>query len=506
MRPLLCITVTGRTMEELRRGRDAAAGADVVELRLDGVERPDVNGALEGRRRPVIVTCRARWEGGTFDGSEEERGRILSEAVTGGAEFVDVEARAEFAPVIMRQRRGRGVVLSFHAFGAMPGDLASRFSAMRSTGAEVVKIAIEASRLTDLLPLFTLAGSAGAERGEAADGHGHVLIAMGQAGVPSRVLAARLGNRWTYAGNAVAPGQLPPGRLTQEFHFRRISADAALYGVVGNPIAHSLSPAMHNAGFAALGLNATYLPLQAADAGDFVAFAKAVGLRGASITAPFKVDLLSRVDDVEPLAKRVGAINTIAVRDGRWFGANTDVHGFIAPLAGRMALKGTRAAVLGAGGAARAVAVALLEQGASVAICARREDAAREVATASGARLGTFPPRPGTWDVLVNTIPLTESSEASPMAGVPLDGEIVFDLIYAPADTPLLAQARADGCMTIGGIEMLVAQAEKQFEMWTGQRPPAGLFQAAVDRTGRVTTGADAGAKARRHEGAKQDI
>jgi shikimate dehydrogenase len=272
----------------------------------------------------------------------------------------------------------------------------------------------------------------------------------------------------------------------QDYQFRRIEADAALYAVVGNPVGHSLSPAMHNAGFEALGLNAVYVPLQAADADDFITFAKAEGLRGASITAPFKVALLSRVDDVEPLASRVGAINTIVVRDGRWFGANTDVHGFIAPLVGRMALKGTRAAVLGAGGAARAVAVALLEQGAAVSVCARRGDAARDVAEAAGARAGTFPPKPGSWDVLVNTIPLAEDSDESPMAGVALDGEIVFDLVYAPAETPLLAQARADGCMTIGGIEMLVAQAEKQFEMWTGQRPPAGLFQAAVDRTGAV--------------------
>jgi 3-dehydroquinate dehydratase/shikimate dehydrogenase len=471
-------------MEALRRGRDAAAGADLVELRLDGVAGLDVRGALEGRHRPVIVTCRPRWEGGAFDGSEEERERLLTEAVAAGAEFVDVEARAEFVPSILRQRRGRGIVLSMHAFGAVPGDLAARFDAMRSTGAEIVKLAIEAARVSDMLPLLALADAAAADGSAVTDGH--VLIAMGSPGIPSRVLAARLRNRWTYAGEGVAPGQLPAVRLLQEFHYRRIAPDAALYGVVGNPVSHSLSPAMHNAGFAALGLNAAYVPLEAADPDDFVGFARAVGLRGASVTAPFKVAMLSRVDDVEPLARRVGAVNTIAVRDGRWYGANTDVHGFLAPLLGRMALRGTRAAVLGAGGAARAVAVALNAQGASVAICARRVEAAREVAQGSGARVGTFPPPPGTWDVLVNTIPSASDGDPGPMAGVPLDGEIVFDLVYTPAETPLLAQARASGCLTIGGIEMLVAQAEKQFEIWTGQRPPAGLFQAAVDRTGRV--------------------
>ena len=480
--PQLCITVTGRTMEELRRARDAAAGADMVELRLDTMDHPDVAGALEGRRRPVIVTCRAAWEGGRFTGSEEERQRILVDALNGGAEFVDVEARAEFVPELLRLRRGRGVILSAHLYGRVPDDLDQRFTAMRSTGAEVVKIAIEATRLADTVTLMDLA----ARHTDEDEGATHVLIAMGQPGMASRILAARLGNRWTYAGDNVAPGQLPAQRLLQEFQFRRITSDATVYAVVGNPIAHSLSPVMHNAGFAALGLNAVYVPLQAADAEDFVMFARAIGLAGASITAPFKVALVPHVDDVEPLAKRVGAINTIARRDGRWIGANTDVHGFIAPLSGRIALKGTRTAVLGAGGAARAVAVALVEQGAAVSICARRPEAARDVARATGAQVGTFPPRSGTWDVLVNTIP---AGDDSPMSGVPLDGEIVFDLIYTPADTPLLRQARAQGCLTIGGIEMLVAQAEKQFEMWTGQRPPAGLFQAAVEGTGRVLAG-----------------
>ncbi len=169
-------------------------------------------------------------------------------------------------------------------------------------------------------------------------------------------------------------------------------------------------------------------------------------------------------------------------RDGRWMGANTDVEGFLAPLAGRMALKGTRATVLGAGGAARAVAVALETQGAAVTICARKADAARELAQLAHGAVGTWPPRPGSWDVLVNATSCGSLARGGdPMAGVPLDGEIVFDLVYAPAETPLIIRARAEGCLTIGGIEMLVAQAERQFELWTDRRPPAGLFRAAAD-------------------------
>jgi 3-dehydroquinate dehydratase/shikimate dehydrogenase len=478
--PQICVTVAERTMEALRRARDAAANADLIELRLDLVDRPSIEGALEGRRRPVIVTCRAQWEGGGFTGSEEERERILTEAVEAGAEFVDIEARAEFVPALLRRRRGRGIVLSLHAFGDVPRDLRERARAMRSTGAEVVKLAIDAKRLSDTLPLFEMAGGPELRADSQGDAAGHVLVAMGQPGFPSRVLAARLGNRWTFAGERVVPGQVPAERMLSEFGFRSIRPDAALYGVVGNPIAHSLSPVMHNAGFAALGINAVYLPLEAADVDDFVTFARGMGLRGASVTAPFKVAILAKLDEIDSVATRVGAVNTIVVSGDRWLGTNTDVQGFLAPLSGRMALKGTRAAILGAGGAARAVAVALAEQEAAVTVCARRPDGARDVATLAEGRVGVFPPRPGSWDVLVNATSVGGQGGDNPMAGVALDGEIVFDLVYAPAETPLLKQARAEGCLTIGGIEMLVAQAERQFEIWTGQKPPAGLFRSAA--------------------------
>jgi 3-dehydroquinate dehydratase/shikimate dehydrogenase len=238
---------------------------------------------------------------------------------------------------------------------------------------------------------------------------------------------------------------------------------------------------MHNAGFAALGLNAVYLPLQASDAEDFAHFGRRMPIAGASVTAPFKVAVMSHLDDVEPLARRVGAVNTIVVRNGRWIGANTDVHGFLAPLVGRIALKGVRATVLGAGGAARGVAIALADQGAAVTISARRPEAARDIAAICGGKVGGFPPRPGSWDVLVNAIPAESSAVTkNPIAETPLDGEIVFDLVYVPAETQLLADARASGCLTIGGLEMLVAQAERQFELWTQQRPPKGLFLSAA--------------------------
>ncbi len=473
--PQLCVTVAGPAMDDLRRSRDAVIGADLVELRLDLVDRPDVPAALHGRRTPVIVTCRAQWEGGGFSGSEEERRRILESARDLGAEWIDIEAAASFAPDLIRARHGRGIVLSAHAFERMPADLDSRYAAMQATGAEVVKLASHVDSLDQLRVLLDLGRRATGE------GQRHVLIGMGSVGVPSRVLAARLGNAWTYAGDAVAPGQIPASRLLFDFQFRRIRPDAALYSVVGNPISHSLSPVMHNAGFEALGMNAVYVPLEAQSPEDFVRFAKAEQVHGSSITAPFKIGLMAHVDEVETLAARVGAINTIVVRNGRWIGANTDVEGFLSPLSRHISLRGARVTVLGAGGAARAVAVALASEGARVTISARRPEAAQEIASLVRGSVGEYPPKASSWDVLVNASSAGGyANPVNPIEGASLDGEIVFDLVYAPADTALLVDARRAGCLTIGGLEMLIAQAERQFELWTGQRPPAGLFESAA--------------------------
>ncbi|HET7619948.1 MAG TPA: type I 3-dehydroquinate dehydratase [Vicinamibacterales bacterium] len=470
--PQICATVTGRTADEIRRARDAASAADLVELRLDSMARPDPAAALADRKRPAIVTCRAARDGGGFRGSEEERRRLLADAASLGAEFIDVEWDAGFEPLIAA-RRGRGVIVSLHDFDGMPADLPERVAAMRATGAEVVKVAISASRLSDLIALRDLA-----PRGPDAD---VVLIAMGAAGVPSRVLPAAFGSRWTYAGDSVAPGQVPLDRLLHEFRIRRIRPDAALYGVAGRPVTRSLSPAMHNAGFAALSLNAAYVPLEAADAEDFRQFADAFGLRGASVTTPFKIELAGLADEVSPVAHAVGAINTLVRRDGRWTATNTDVDGFLEPLRGRVSLRGTRATVLGSGGAARAVAVALSREGAAVTIAARNAAAARDVAEQSGARVGPWPPAAASWDLLVNAT--TCGSAANPGMPIPasaIGGRLVYDLVYEPDPTPLMSAARDAGVEAIGGLEMLVAQAERQFETWTGQRPPRGLFHEAA--------------------------
>ena len=475
--PLLCVTVTAPTTAALREARDRAALADLVELRLDTVSDPDVAGALAGRQKPVILTCRAAWEGGSFKGAEDERRRLLEQAIEQGAEFVDIEWQARFEDLIARTN-GRRIVLSSHEFAHMPSDLADRARAMRSTGAEVVKIAAKANRLSDCLALLDVKRPASTNHGERT-----ILIAMGEAGLISRVCAGRFGSAWTYAGNLREVNQVSADSLLNEYRFRSIGPDTELFGLAGSPIAHSVSPAMHNAAFAAIGRNAVYLPFPAADAGDFVTFARAFGLKGASVTIPFKVELLDAVEHADRTAREIGALNTIRAGHDGWEGRNTDAAGFLRPLDDRgVSLEGCRASILGAGGSARAVAVALASKKATVTVHARDRERAARVAALAGGAIGEFPPSPGAWDLLVNCTPIGmhPHTDRSPVPVESLRGGLVYDLVYNPETTRLLQEAAAAGCETIGGLDMLVAQAVEQFRWWTGIEPPAAVMRAAA--------------------------
>ncbi len=470
----LCATVGGATMADLRRARDEAAGtADMVEVRLDSVADPDPGGALQGRRGPVLVTCRPEWEGGGFRGSEDVRHGMLHRAWELGAEFVDVERRAGFAEGFLDRTKGRRVVLSEHHFDRVPADLEARLASLVASSAAVVKIAIATSRLRDTLPLFAW--------GREHSARGVVALGMGIAGIATRILAARTGSAWTYAGDGWAPGQIPASRLLGEFRYREVTNATALYGVVGRPIAHSLSPALHNAAFTAERTDAVYLPLEAADEDDFLAFAAAMGVAGASVTAPFKVALAAHAT-LDETASRVGALNTLVRTPDGWAGTNTDVDGFLAPLHGRLPLGGARAAVLGTGGASRAVALALGRRGARVTVYGRDVQRAVNVAALADGAAAPWPPPPGSWDLLVNATPVGTAPrlDESPLPGARMDGALVYDLVYNPRVTRLLRDAAADGCDTVGGLEMLVAQAQAQQLFWTGRRPDAAIMRAAA--------------------------
>jgi 3-dehydroquinate dehydratase/shikimate dehydrogenase len=486
---LLCETVTGQSMAEVRAARDAAVG-DMVEVRLDGVVDLDVAGALQGRRKPVLVTCRPDWEGGRFAGAEEDRHRILTEAMARGADFVDIEwgtLHGIHQPAfndIVRTDASR-VVVSSHDFAGVPNDLEARARDMRSHGAAVIKLAVMPHALRETLPLI-----------EIARGGDAVVVGMGDAGVPTRLLASRYASRWTYAGNGVAPGQIPAQRMLSQFRFHDIGPATRIFGVVSSTALHSFSPLMHNAAFAAAHIDAVYVPLQTHEFADFDEFASALGVEGVSVTIPFKGDALRAASTADELTRQVGAANTLRRSSPGWEATNTDVAGFLAPLeeAFGRPIAGARASVIGGGGSARAVVVALMSRGARVSVHTRRHEQAKSVITSLGAgssatpRIGAWP-IPDVWDLLVNCTPLGSPTmrDESPLPGGPFNGRLVYDVTYGVGESRLLREARAAGCQTLDGLPMLVAQAEQQFQWWIGQPPTPGVMRNAIERSVQCT-------------------
>src|SRR5688572_1425694 len=480
---LLCETVTGPTMADLRAARDAAV-ADMVEVRLDGVADLDVAGALADRRKPVVATCRPEWEGGRFTGAEVDRHRILAEALALGAEFVDVEWAALHGvhqprfDDIVRTDPSR-IVVSSHDFTGVPLDVEARARDMRSYGSGVIKVAVMPHGLRETLPLLAVAREGGA-----------VVVGMGDSGVPTRLLAARYGSRWSYAGNGVAPGQIPAERMLSQFRFRDITPSTRIFGVVSSSALHSFSPLMHNAALAAAGVDAVYVPLQTTEFSDFDEFAATLGVEGVSVTIPFKGDALRGATRSDTLTRQVGAANTLRRLGDGWEATNTDVAGFLAPLENAFGrpLAGARAAVIGGGGSARAVVVALLSQGARVTVHTRRAEQAQAVTESLGVGVGAWPIPEG-WDLLVNCTPLGSPAmrDESPLPGGPFTGELVYDLTYGIGESRLVREAREAGCRTLDGLPMLVAQAERQFEWWIGRPPHPGVMRNAIERSVQCT-------------------
>jgi molybdopterin-synthase adenylyltransferase len=447
--------------------REGAGRADVVELRIDAIDRPDLDRLREvGREleKPLLLTCRSAREGGAYGGTEEERRDLLDRAIARGFEYVDLEIDALESP--LRSRGNTGLVLSHHDFHSLPPDLDGKIARALALGADYVKIAARVSSLRDSLRLAR-AGDAVRKAGK-----GYVPVPLGPAGTSGRILASFFGAAFTYApvraSRATGPGQVPLDDLLDLYRFRNISGKSAIYGIVGERALETLSPAMHNRLFARLGLDAVYVPFQETDLGSFVAAARELGVSGLSVTLPFKEAILEHLDEVDELAARIGAVNTVVVRNGRWKGYNTDREGVLAPLRKLGPLRGKKAVLIGAGGAARAAAHALVGEEVSVLVLARNEARASALAASLGCESGPLG-RLGSerWDLLVNATPISPSVDSISAAS------IVFDMVTVPEETTLLRKAREVGAGTVTGLEMLAAQAVPQAKLWISEEPDA---------------------------------
>jgi len=457
---MLCVSITASTPDDIF-SYDLSC-ADCVEVRLDCLKNPLQSLDISWSRLPVpvIATCRSRDRGGRFDGTPADQRRILSAAAHNGAAYVEMDYRD------FHLMEGATCIASCEDFDRTPDDVGGLLSRICSTPSQIAKLATTVQSWADNRRLLDLLSRAWPKP--------VIVVGMGHTGEVTRIIGPSRGSFLTYA----EPDQITAREIVETYHFRNIRRTTKLIGVLGKDVRHSRSPIIHNRAFNAMHLDFVYVRFPAADVRDFFENARAIGIKGCSITIPHKVSALPYLDEVSRDAQAVGAVNTVSDRDGKFHGDNTDVHGVRAALASaHLRPEGRRAVILGAGGAARAAAAAL-RKAERVVVLSRSSKVQsgwpENVAFDALSNIGRYPS-----DLLINATPvgMSPAADASLIDGrIPAD--IVFDMVYTPAKTRLLANAEAQGKTIISGTVMFLAQAQRQFEIWTGCSDASHLFTA----------------------------
>jgi 3-dehydroquinate dehydratase/shikimate dehydrogenase len=495
----ICVSVCSATLIELFKDLERAEQvADVIEIRFDHIDPSELDlsgygsisyalrNIFKGKKRtPWIATLRPREQGGVRDISFDERKRFWRSMPA--VDFVDLEP--DIPDTLIPD--GSKCIRSFHDFEGSSADVEAIYVALAAKTADIIKIAVRAEGVTDALGVWKLLEIA------ASEGKRVVPIAMGEAGKWTRIIGLAHGAAFTYAAlndtAAAAPGQISAADLNNIYRVKKLDRETVCYGVIGDPVSSSLSPQMHNAAFASLDINAVFLPLSVRDLGQFIARmvrpdSREVDLNfgGFAVTMPHKKAIIGFLDHVDGSAARIGAVNTVEIRDGKLIGHNTDALGFIAPLKERFGdLKGARVAICGAGGAARACVHALQNESAFPVIFARDVGKAGQFGCEMGIEIKALDNADfAGFDILVNATPVGMTGMEG---GLPLkDGRFgsvrfVYDLVTSQGDTALVAEAKMAGIDAIGGSEMLLAQGARQFEIWSGLPAPIDVMKKAIE-------------------------
>ncbi|NDC52826.1 MAG: shikimate dehydrogenase [Planctomycetia bacterium] len=488
---MICVSIgRGRHRHVIAEHRHLAEqGIGLVELRLDSIQGSvQVKRLLQDRPCPVIVTCRRAVDGGRWEKSEEERLSILRTAIVEGADYVDLED--DVASQVRRYGRAKRII-SHHDFHKTPSDLAALHKRLAAMDADVVKIATMANHPIDSLRMLDLVRAGKLPT---------VGICMGDIGVPTRVLSGRVGAPFTYAtfhdDRVLAPGQIGWRQMRDVYRYDSITAKTAIYGVVADPVAHSLSPAVHNAALAAEGIDAVYLPFRvpAEQIGEFLSHAGRWPLAGLSVTIPHKEAVLASAAAQDELVTAIGAANTLTFAPAGIRASNSDATAAVESLeavireqdSAREGLGVRTALVLGAGGAARAVAFGLRRHGVDVTIASRTAARSRKVAAEVGCKAVDWAARYRLpYDCLVNATPIGMHPNVDE---TPFDRDhlrpymVVFDTVYNPENTLLVKEGRAVGCRIVTGVDMFVRQAAIQFRIWHDREPPLQVMREALKR------------------------
>jgi 3-dehydroquinate dehydratase / shikimate dehydrogenase len=492
--PKICIALGFPDIDKLLQHaqREIDEGERFLEFRLDYLADPwrgtEAIRHLQAQYPDVtlLATCRRHQNRGKFNGSIEDQIRVLDAAIDAGAKAVDMEVEsAESVGVKLEGLRGRTCfILSYHNYETTPA-IEPVLRRMMKVPADAYKIVTTARKPSDIQRVLSLAKS-----------HPKaplILLAMGEIGFPTRVLSTSQGGLYTYAAPAsadgTASGQMCAKLLRNLYRVEKFTRSAKVYGVIADPVRHSISPAVHNRAFQSKRMDAVYLPflVHPQHLRDYFSLAEKMGISGFSVTIPHKQKIMRYLDVIDPLARRIGAVNTVWRKAGKWRGSNTDAEGVTAPLAKKLRLSKSSVLLVGNGGAARGAAYALVDAGAKLFIVGRNPDRVRALAKMCGAEPLMRDQLNGRqFDAVVHATPLgmyPNVNECFFRDEIP--GELVFDMVYNPLETTLIRHAREQGKAVIPGIQMFLEQAAHQFEIWTGESAPrAAMEKAALEALG----------------------
>lgn len=460
----LCLTLAESSAAALEEQLDRFSGrVPLIELRLDHLQEkrlPRIPGDGETR---VIATCRPIREGGVFAGGEAERLELLNQAAKAGCQWVDLESDAPGSIEFGAQTR---IIRSKHLFDDFPESLDRVWNDLLDAPGDAYKLAVRVDTTRQLVALLSWMENL-------PPSPPFVVIGMGAFGQLSRFLGPFLGSLWTYASidGEFAPGQLSLEQACNVFRLQERPQRTALYGVIGNPVAHSLSPLLHNRLFETYRHEGLYLPTLLDELDPWFEFLESTRLefRGFSVTIPYKSRVSAFLTRTDASA---ASVNTLQRTEAGWEGTNTDRAGLLIPLRKRLKLQGRSVVLLGYGGAARSVAASLVEEGCRVTVVGR--DARKSAAFAEQFKVASAPiSDPPEADICVNATPVGQlpDVDATPLPAERLKFRLVYDLVYNPQETRLLREARRQGIDCISGMEMFVEQAALQFKCWTGIDP-----------------------------------
>jgi len=480
---MICVSIarTRHKMVLAEHQTLARQGVPLVELRLDWLSKsPDVARLIKDRPTPVVVTCRRREDGGQWAGTEEERRRVLRTAIISGADYVDLEA--DIAPLIPRYGTTKRIV-SHHDFTETPANLENLWARLAAGNPDIIKLVTTANSPGDCVRVLKLVSQAKIPT---------VGFCMGDFGTLSRILCGKYGSPFTYASfsneRVLAPGMLTFQEMKDVYRYDQINGETQVFGVLGDPIRHSLSPQLHNKAMSQVGFNGVYIPFRvtsdqlAQTLSDF----EWLNVCGYSVTLPHKEAVLAHVATCEDFVRQIGAANTLSLDPaGFWQGDNTDYAAALESLQLALrsgeTLEGKKVLMLGAGGVARAIGRGVCQLGASLVIASKTSSRAEALAGLLGCRQTTWNNRGAEFaDILINCTPVGMSPDfdQSPFQQHWFRDEmVVFDTIYNPEQTLLLKEARAHNCRTVSGLEMFIRQAAAQFQRFTGQPAPLETFR-----------------------------